>query len=76
MTPDREDQSQGRLRARRASETLPPASQGEPAAILPDHVSQNIEAIQALHTRADETLSRSQRPIETVSSLLGRPACF
>ena len=35
-----------------------------------------LEAIQALHRRADETLSRYQRPIETVSSVLGRPAFF
>ena len=36
----------------------------------------NIEAIRMLHIRADENLSRYHRPIETVSSLLGRPAFF
>ena len=76
MTPDREDQLPGLLRARRASAPLPSASQDTPAAPLPDHVSQNIEAIKTLHIRADENLSRYQRPIETVSSLLGRPAFF
>ena len=76
MPPDREDQLPGRLRARRASAPRLSASQDKPAAPLPDHVSQNIEAIQALHIRADENLSRYQRPIETVSSLLGRPAFF
>ena len=76
MIPDREDQLPGRLRARRASAPLPSASQDDAAALLPDHVSQNIEAIRLLHIRADETLSRSQRPLETVRSLLGRPAFF
>jgi uncharacterized membrane protein len=76
MPPDREDQLPGRLRARRASAPRLSASQDKPAAPLPDHVSQNIEAIQALHIRADENLSRYQRPIETVSSFLGRPAFF
>lgn len=55
---------------------IPSASQDEAAALLPDHVSQNIEAMRTLHRRADENLSRSQRPIETVSALLGRPAFF
>jgi uncharacterized membrane protein len=55
---------------------IPSASQDEAAALLPDHVSQNIEAIRTLHIRADETVSRYQRPIETVSALLGRPAFF
>jgi uncharacterized membrane protein len=76
MPPDRADQLPGWLRARRASAPPPSASQDTPAAPLPDHVSQNIAAIQALHLRADKNLSRYQRPIETVSSLLGRPAFF
>ena len=75
MIPDREDPLSRRLKARGASAPLPAAAQDE-AALLPDHVSQNIEAIRRLHMRADETLSRSQRPIETVSALLGRPAFF
>jgi uncharacterized membrane protein len=76
MPPDREDQLPGILRAHGTSVPPPPASLNEAAALLPDHVSQNIEAIKTLHIRADESLSRYQRPIETVSSLLGRPAFF
>jgi hypothetical protein len=48
---------------------MPSASQDEAAALLPDHVSQNIEAMRTLQRRADENVSRSQRPIETVSAL-------
>jgi uncharacterized membrane protein len=44
--------------------------------MLPDHVNQNIEAVKMLHARADETVSRYQRPIETVRTLVGRPAFF
>ena len=76
MTPDREDHLPGLLRARRASAPPSSASQDTPAAPLPDHVSQSIEAIKTLHRRADENVSRYQRPIETASSLLGRPAFF
>jgi uncharacterized membrane protein len=76
MTSDREDQAHGPLRAGRFSAPLPPASQDEPAAILPDHSNQNIEAIKALHARANENLSRYQRLIETVGTLLGHPAFF
>ena len=76
MVPDREDQLPGLLSARRASAPLPPPAQDDATALLPDHVSQNIEAIRMLHRRADENLSRSHRPIETVSALLGRPAFF
>ena len=60
----------------RVSASLPSTAQDQPAALLPDHVSHNIEAIKTLHMRADENLSRYQRPIETVSSLLGHPAFF
>ena len=76
MIPDREDPLSRPLNARRARAPLPPAAQDDAAALLPDHVSQNIEAIRQLHLRADETLSRYHRPIETVSTLLGRPAFF
>ena len=76
MTPDHEDQAHEPLRARRLSGPLSPASQDEPAAILPDHISQNIEVIKALHARADENLSRYQRPLETVGMLLGQPTFF
>ena len=76
MSPDRNDPVLGLRSARRASAPLPAISQDAPATPLPDHVNQNIEAIKALHRRADETLSRSQRPIETLSTLVGRPAFF
>jgi uncharacterized membrane protein len=76
MISDREDQLPGLLSARHASAPLPSPSQDEAATLLSDHVSQNIEAIRMLHIRADENLSRYHRPIETVSSLLGRPAFF
>ena len=76
MLSDHEDQGPGPLSARRASASLPAPSQDDAAALLPDHVSQNIEAIRMLHSRADESLSRYHRPIETVSALLGRPAFF
>jgi len=76
MPPDREDHVPGLPSARRASTPLPSAPQDEASAHLPDHVSQNIEAIRLLHIRADENLSRYHRPIETVSALLGRPAFF
>jgi hypothetical protein len=76
MSPDRKDHVPGLLQARRTSAPLPAASQDEAAAPLPDHVSHNIEAIRMLHIRADESLSRYHRPIETVSALLGRPAFF
>jgi uncharacterized membrane protein len=55
---------------------LPSASQDELATLLPDHVSHNMGAITTLHLRADETVSRYQRPLETVSALFGRPAFF
>ena len=76
MTPDHADQAHELLRAQRLSEPLFLASQDEPAVILPDHISQNIEAVKALHARADKNLSRYQRPIETVCMLLGQPTFF
>src|SRR5688500_19004840 len=72
----REDQLPGLLNARHASAPLSYPPQDEATTLLPNHVSQNIEAIRILHIRADESLSRYHRPIETVSSLLGRPAFF
>ena len=76
MMSDREDHAHGPLRAGRFSVPLPPVSQDEPATILPDHISQNIEAIKALHARATENLSRYQRPIETLGTFLGHPGFF
>jgi hypothetical protein len=76
MTAHREDHAPRSRRVDRFNESLPPASQDDPAATLPDHITQNIEAVKAHHTRADETLSRYQRPLETVGTVLGRPAFF
>jgi uncharacterized membrane protein len=77
MIPDREDPRPGLPSARRASAPRPAPSQDDAAALLPDHVSNNIEAIRMLHIRADENLSRYHRPIETLSALLGRPTfCY
>jgi uncharacterized membrane protein len=76
MIADREDLCPERRSVPRASAPLPATAPDEAAALLPDHVSHNIEAIRMLHLRADETLSRYHRPIETVSALLGRPAFF
>jgi uncharacterized membrane protein len=76
MIADREDLCPERRSVSRASAPLPATAPDEAAALLPDHVSHNIEAIRMLHLRADETLSRYHRPIETVSALLGRPAFF
>ncbi len=73
---DPKDQAHGPMRDSRLGKPLPPISQDEAAAILPDHITQNIEAVKTLHTRADDNLSASQRSIETVSTLLGRPGFF
>ena len=75
MTPDRKDHVPERPSAHRASAPLPAAAP-DAAASLPEQVSHNIEAIRLLHIRADETVSRFHRPIETVSALFGRPAFF
>ena len=40
---------------------------------LPDHVSQHIETIAALHQRAESQVTFHQRTIETVTANLGRP---
>jgi uncharacterized membrane protein len=40
---------------------------------LSDHISQNIESILALHRRELETLTPSQRRLERISRLVGRP---
>ena len=74
MTANEEDHAHEPPCDHRCRERLPSVSQDEPAAMLPDHVNQNIAAVKALHTRADETVSRYRRPIELVGTLVGRPA--
>lgn len=43
------------------------------AGVLPDHVSQQLETIAALHSRAERDVSFHQRAVETVTAFLGRP---
>jgi uncharacterized membrane protein len=45
-----------------------------PIAPLPDHISQNIEAIVALHTNAQRGLPRHQRVVEATTTFFSRPA--
>ena len=50
-----------------------PAPSPPPAAAPGDLVSQNIDAIAALHAHAERGVSRYQRAIEAATALLGRP---
>ena len=50
--------------------TLPAEASGGD---LPDHVSQQLDTIAALHARAESGVSIHQRTIEKVTSFLGRP---
>ena len=43
-------------------------------ASLSDHIDQNIQSVAALHERAREGLSRSQRRMERLGMFVGRPA--
>lgn len=45
-----------------------------PIAPLPGKISQNIEAIVALHTSAERNVPRHQRMVEAATTFLGRPA--
>ena len=45
-----------------------------PTAPLPEHISQNIETIIALHTRNEREVSRHRRVVEAMSVFFGRPA--
>lgn len=45
-----------------------------PTAPLPEHISQNIETIIALHTRNEQNVPRHQRVVEAVTAFFGRPA--
>ncbi len=44
-----------------------------PADALPEHVSQHVDTIAALHARAESGVSIHQRVVEAVTSNLGRP---
>ncbi len=45
-----------------------------PIAPLPEHISQNIDKIIALHTRYEQDVSGHQRSVEAVTTFFGRPA--
>lgn len=45
-----------------------------PTAPLPDPLGQNIEAIIALQTKAEQDLPQHQRLVETITTFFGRPA--
>ena len=45
-----------------------------PTAPLPEHISQNIETIIALHTRHEQDVPGHQRVVEAVTTFFGRPA--
>ena len=45
-----------------------------PTAPLPEHISQNIETIVALHARNERDVSRHRRFVEAMSTFFGRPA--
>lgn len=51
-----------------APRALPPAADG-----LPEHVSQHVETIAALHAQAESQVSLYQRTVEAVAAFLGRP---
>ncbi|GAC1453992.1 MAG: DUF1003 domain-containing protein [Chamaesiphon sp.] len=45
-----------------------------PTAPLPDPIGQNIEAVIALHTRAEKDVPRHQRLVEDITAFFGRTA--
>jgi uncharacterized membrane protein len=67
-TPDTENPSEAPRVAPRLSSTI------IPTAPLPDPISQNIEAIVALHTNAERKVPQHQRVVEAVTAFFGRPA--
>lgn len=72
-TPNREYPPAGNWAARRQILTIPHISGSDPTALLPDHLSQNISAIKALHARAEQDVSQYQRAVEAVTAFFGRP---
>lgn len=49
------------------------SAEGDGPASLPEHVARNVQAITQLHLHAEQTRSRHQRAIESVTAALGRP---
>jgi len=66
-TPEQENSPQEQLAAPRQSKTI------VPTVPLPEHISQNIETIIALHTRNEKDVPRHQRVVEGVTAFFGRP---
>ena len=55
--------------------SAPPVASGEaPADSEQDQISQNIEAVLGFYTREDQKISRSQRMLERISLVIGKPA--
>lgn len=48
----------------------------EAAPIVPDPIGQNIDAVVALHTYAEQQVNPHQRGVETLTAWLGRPQFF
>ena len=48
-------------------------SSDEPTESERDQISQNIEAVQEFYTREDQKISRSQRILEHISRVIGKP---
>ena len=71
---NRKEPVSGSLAAGRQILTMPPALESDPTVQLPDHLSQNISAVKALHARAEQDVSHHQRAVETVAAFFGRPA--
>lgn len=67
MTTDRQDRLENRLENRQTKTLIPTAP-------LPDPISQSIDAVIALHTKAERDLPRHQRILENMTSFFGRPA--
>jgi len=66
-TPNSEKPPEEPSAARRASKAL------VPSVPLPEHISQNIDTITALHARNEKHVPRHQRLVEAVTTFFGRP---
>ena len=71
-TPNRKDPVESSWVEHRQT-LIPPALEVEPTAPLPEHLSQNISAIKAMHARAEQDVSQHQRTVECVTAFFGRP---
>ncbi len=67
-TPDQKSLPEEPLIAHHPSKTV------APAAPLPNHIGEGIEAIVELHTSAERDVPRHQRVVEAMTTFFGRPA--